>query len=62
MFTVSKVSPEYELLCSRILFLLTYDTTFNFETLFEKESLADHIHEVRPISHHRPMLLLHLTH
>ncbi|KAL9135156.1 MAG: hypothetical protein Q9175_003651 [Cornicularia normoerica] len=40
-----KDSQEHELLCSRILFLLTYDTTYNFDNLFDDFSLADKIHE-----------------
>ncbi|KAL6716475.1 hypothetical protein ACLMJK_006042 [Lecanora helva] len=38
-------SLEDELLCSRILFLLTYETTFNFEDLFNNASLASSIQE-----------------
>ncbi|CAF9910372.1 MAG: hypothetical protein ALECFALPRED_006578 [Alectoria fallacina] len=38
-------SREHELLCSRILFLLTYDTAYNFDNLFNNFSLADKIHE-----------------
>lgn len=37
-------SQEYELLCSRILFLLTYDTAYNFDDLFDNFFLADKIH------------------
>lgn len=38
-------SQEHELLCSRILFLLTYDTTYNFDNLFDDSPLAEKIHE-----------------
>ncbi|KAL2054059.1 hypothetical protein ABVK25_005598 [Lepraria finkii] len=38
-------SQEDELLCSRILFLLTYDTKFEFDELFEDLSLAESIHK-----------------
>lgn len=48
MLTAYQRSVEDELLCSRILFLLTYDTKFDFEDLFENHSLADSIHEVSP--------------
>ena len=39
-------SQEHELLCSRILFLLTYDTTYNFDYLFDNFLLAEKINEV----------------
>lgn len=38
-------SQEHELLCSRILFLLTYDNVYNFNILFDNFPLADTIHE-----------------
>ncbi len=37
---------EDELLGSRILFLLTYDTKFDFEKLFKDDDLAYKIHKV----------------
>ncbi|KAM0795434.1 guanine nucleotide exchange factor [Usnea florida] len=39
-------NQEYELLCSRILFLLTYDTAYNFDDLFDNFLLADKIHNI----------------
>lgn len=39
-------SLEDELLGSRILFLLTYDTKFDFDKLFEEDDLAQKINKV----------------
>ncbi|MCJ1455018.1 hypothetical protein MMC28_005372 [Mycoblastus sanguinarius] len=42
--TASRLRTD-ELLCSRILFLLTYDTVYNFDDLFKNKSLAESIRE-----------------
>lgn len=43
-------SSDDEMITSRILFLMTYDTTLDFEILISKHSLAENVNYVRSFS------------
>lgn len=43
-------SSDDEMITSRILFLMTYDTTLDFEILINKHSLGDNVNYVRSFS------------